>query len=242
MEKTPFRLFVVADELLENRRQTFIDAFEILKKDYEVVEGLTLSYHFEFRSFKDVEWEDYWGDGESFGIKRSWIEEQNKKIKKLYGEEYASVVYLVDLPNWKVRNIGGWNLGRFYSGMSVQLIKGYINTRSAHMVLSMEVAHCLNEQVYMLIGKKLKDILGLKDWDFQVVHGEHKDYQKYYYENAFKKIASVLLRTFQVREVRFVNQLQTIRINLLQKVVGLMRHFIMLRRKVESPVYDNEVE
>ena len=82
MNKTTFRLLIVADQMLENRKQTFIDTLEMLKKDYEVVEGLTLSYYFTFRSFEDVPWEDYWGDGKSLGIDRGWIGKQNKKIKK----------------------------------------------------------------------------------------------------------------------------------------------------------------
>ena len=244
MNKTTFRLLVVADQTLEHRKQVFLDAFEMLKKDYEVVEGLTLSYYFSFRSFEDVPWEDYWGDGKSLGIKLSWITKQNKKIKKQYGEEFHSVVYLVDKPNWKAVGIGGWNLGRFFSGMSVQLTKGYFTTDSAHKVTSMEVAHCLNEQVYEELGVRLKDVLKVKNWDYEVVHGEHPDYQKYYYKNAFVKIGDVLLRTFQKREIRFTKQLEG-KIMLLEKVLGLLRWIRRLKIQLSSkasPVYDSEIE
>ena len=154
------------------------------------------------------------------------------------------MVYIVDLPNWKAIGIGGWNLGMFFSGMSVQLTKGYITVDSMHKVLSMELAHCLNEQVYEELGVKLKDVLKVKNWDYEVIHGEHPDYQKYYYKNAFEKIADVLLRTFQKREARFTRQLEG-KVMLLTKVLGLLRWIRRLKiqlRSKSSPIYDEEIE
>lgn len=241
MEITRFRLYIVADEKLRNRIETFDQAFELLRKDYEVVEGLTLYRYLEWQSFENVGWEDYWGDGESFGLDRAWIALQNKRIRKQSGEEFASVVYLVDPSNWKAQGIGGWNLGRFFSGMSAQIAKGYNTVRSTHLVLSMEVAHALNEQVYRELGIRLKDVFGVKDWDYEIVHGEHPDYTAFQYQPVFKRIADLLLRTFQKREARFAQQLKT-KLSLLTRLVDLYRQLIVLMRKVESPVLDDEVE
>ena len=241
MNKTTFRIYVVVDEMIEHRKQVFIDAFELLKKDYEVVEGLTLSYHFTFRSFENVPWEDYWGDGESFGLNRGWIAEQNKKIKNQNGEEFHSVVYLVDQPNWKVQGIGGWNLSRFYSGMAVQLMKGYIDTRSAHLVLSMEVAHGLQELVFAETGVKLTKFFNVNSYSNGVVHGEENGFKMYDYQPVLKAMSSLLLETFQKREARFLNQLK-VKLNLYQKLLRLYRYLQTLMSKVESPVYDKDLE
>ena len=241
MNKITFRILVVADELLDNRKQTFVDALEMLKEDYEVVEGLTLSYRFTFRRFENVPWEDYWGDGKSLGINRGWIGEQNKKIKKLYGEEFHSVVYIVDPENWKPVGFSGWNLGRYFSGMAVQLMKGYIDTRSNHLVLSMEVCHGLQELVYMETGVRLTKFFNVNSYSTGVVHGEESGFKMYEYRPFFKEMSALLLRTFQKREARFRGEL-SFKVGLLQKIVSLLRHIITLRRKIESPVYDNEIE
>ena len=172
MERTQFRLLIVADEKLEHRIDTFNQAIELLRQDYEVVDGLTLSYKIEYRSYVDVPWEDYWGDGKSFGLNLGWIAKENARIKRVHGLEFASVVYVVSQENWKAPGFGGWNIGRFYSGMSVQIIKQYNTVRSIYLVLSMEVMHCLNEQIYRETGVKLKDFFNVRNYDYGIVHGE----------------------------------------------------------------------
>ena len=71
MNKTTFRIYVVADEKMQGRLKEFEAAFDILIKDYEVVYGLTVSYDLTFESFENVPWEDYWKDGKSFGVKKT---------------------------------------------------------------------------------------------------------------------------------------------------------------------------
>lgn len=172
MTGTHLRLFIAADVKLMPRINTLKQALELLKQDYEVVDGLTLSYELIFRSFEGVPWEDYWKDGKSFGLSIEWIGKEHAKIKTQYGKRFASVVYVVAPENWKPDHIGGWNLGRFFSGMSAQIIKGYMTVRSTHLVLSMELAHALNEQVYRETGVKLKDFFNVKSYDYGIIHGE----------------------------------------------------------------------
>lgn len=257
MENTYIRLLIVADKSVEPRKAVFMQALELLKQDYETVDGLTLAFQVEYISFENVPWEDYWGDGKSFGLNRGWIGKEHARIKKQYGFEFTSVIYLVDIANWKAPGFGGWNLGRFFSGMSAQICKAYITERSTYLVFSMEWAHALNEQVYRELGVKLKDVLNVKNWDYEVVHGQHPDYVTFQYRPVFAKIADYLLRTFQKVEARFTGQLQT-KVALLTKILDLYRQVIILlgkmeaplltrwlpfrSRKIEMPIYDEEIE
>jgi len=174
-------------------------------------------------------------------LDRGWIGIQNKRIKQLYGEEFHSVVYLVDPANWKPDPIGGWNLSRFYSGMSVQIVKGYFNVKPTYQVTSMELAHCWNEQIYRELGIRLKDFLGVENYDYGVIHGEHSDYTVFEYRPVLEKIADLMLRTFKKREARFEKNVKT-KISILTRLVDLYRQVMILIRKKESPVYDSEVE
>jgi len=241
MKDTHLRLLVVADESLREREDTFVRALELLRQDYEVVDGLTLSFEFEYTSFDDVPWEDYWGDGKSFGLNIGWIKKKHKALKNKYGEEFASVMYLVSPENWKAPSIGGWNLGQFFSGMSAQICKGYMTERSSYLVFSMELAHALNEQVYREIGVRLRDVLKVDNWDYEVIHGEGSDYKVFEYRPVFMKIADELLRTFKRKEARFTGQLKS-KVALLIKLVDLYRQVMILFTKVKSPVYDEELE
>lgn len=251
MNNTHLRLYIVADEKLEPRIDTLKQALDILRQDYEVVEGLTLSYELVFRSFDNVPWEDYWGDGKSFGLSIEWVGKEHAKVKSKYGEKFASVIYVVAPENWKPEHIGGWNLGRFFSGMSAQICKGYMTVLSMHLVLSMELAHALNEQVYRELGLRLKDSFPEVDnWDYDIIHGEHKDFVMFQYKSVFQKIADILLRTFKKKEARFMGELKA-KVVLLARIVDLYRQVIIMLGKIESPfnfghrempIYDEEIQ
>ena len=236
---TTFRLRLIVDEKTRDRIHILLDALELAKKDYEVVDGLTLAWDIEYRNFENLEWEIYYGN--SIGISREYIARENKIVKTLFGEKYASVAYVVDMENWKAPGIGGWNLGRFYSGMSAQIMEVYRTTYSTNQVITMELAHCLNEQVYKELGIKLKDELGVSDWDFQVIHGKHPDYNSFNYQPVFRKIADVLLRTFQKREQRFLNELK-VKVNLLTKILGLYRTLFILLKSKPIAIHEEELK
>ena len=235
---TTFRLHIIADKKVEERVQVLLDALELTKKDYEVVEGLTLSWDIEYVNFDNLVWETYFGT--SKGIDRGYISKENRRVKRQHGERFASVIYAVDPVNWGAPGIGGWNLGRFYSGMSAQIVRVYANLSPNTQVLQMEIAHCLNEQVYQELGIKLKDELGVGDWDFKVVHGLHPDYEAFKYQPVFRKIADLLLRTFQKREAKFLSELK-VKISLLTKVVSLVRTLIILLRAKPSVIHEDEL-
>ena len=102
----------------------------------------------------------------------------------------------------------------------------------------MEVAHFLDDIVYLETGKSLDKYLGM-DFDYDVIHGEHPNYKMYEYRPIFRKIGHFLLETFEKRNKRFeVQKVQEKVISILQKLIMLYRQLI--RKSQPKPIKDVE--
>ena len=237
---TKIRLLIKADSNLRGRKDDIDFVFRKLKEDYEVVEGLTISWSIDFeQDYSNAKWvaynpKRYPG---SLGLEWPIIVGTAKKVRKLSGESIDSILHFVSITNWKAPGIGGWQVGIF-SGYGNQIVKMYNGLDSLYMVVAMEVAHLLDNIVYLELGVSLDKYLGM-DYDYDVIHGKHPDYNMYEYRPIFRKIGHFLIKTFEKRNKRF--ELQTVQqkvINILQRLIILYRNLI--KQSKPKPIKDIE--
>ena len=103
---------------------------EVLRKiaeDYEIAtdEELTVEFFKNYVPLDALRWEDYSGHGD-LGVEFAFINKDTKAISLYDLVKYDSVCYLIDEKNWKSTTTWGWNLGEFFNGYQVQLIRGDI--------------------------------------------------------------------------------------------------------------------
>ena len=236
-----FKLYLLVDSQSQARIQTLHTALELLALDYKVVQDLNLEWKIEYMPFAGIPWTSYLPD--AMGIDPKFLEEKAQKVKKEFGEEWHSICFVVDPANWKADGVGGWNLGRFFSGMSVQIAKFYLNFSDNRKVIAMETAHCWDEQIYKELGIRLNTFLR-KDWDEDIVHRKGPDGRYLFeYREDYMTIGHLMIETIKRRTARGQTEQNNMKqlISLLERVVTLYRQLILLRSMKNEPILEKEI-
>ena len=167
------RILLLTDKFLSGREEHIEDVLVRIRKDYSDVTKVTWLYQPE--PFGGVEWVNY--TKRALGIDYATIEELTKQVRKDSGDIFDHVILLIHPVNWKdgFFRIGGWNLGRFYNGYSVQIVKATERDDWLYKILAMELIHSIDEFAYKELGINFDNLMGM-DFDFDIIHGEHKDW------------------------------------------------------------------
>lgn len=173
------------------------------------------------------------------GRKVDWVERKQKfyasdeyvftytkQIEAEHGTNVDAVLFFIDNRNWKQgrARLNGFKLGRVFNGFYVaftRLRRGYKDT-AEH-----EVLHFIDEYVKVNTGRKLEDILQVKDFDTNVVHGLEYWQKGYYYDQVWQAIAphiseAVHNRRNQTGAQKLGNLL--LQIKLLMQVLNLLKY------------------
>lgn len=229
---TSFRLYLYVEERESSHKNNLIDALKILKSDFEVVQGLSLEWSIEYLTKAEAIWEKNQYTGQL--IRHQDMNKLALGVKKLSGEKYHSIVLFLRDENWVPKQWGGINVGSFFQGMSFQLCRWYNTSQFLWEVLTEEVTHCLDEQIYRETGKKVEDYLMIQgDADDVIVHGEGIGWVRKKYRPYYEKIAPLLLQTFQKRNERWEKELK-MKVSLLKTIKGLYERIIFLKREIEK--------
>ena len=224
-------MLVVLDEPCFNYQSTIGKALETLREDYRIPTSgeldLVWRMGIESTDFSDLkdEWELY--NGQDYGPPRWFISTMAKKYKEKYNYTIDCVAFVIDEKNWKSPTTAGWNLGAFYSGYQIQIIKGNDYERGLYLRFSMELAHALDDFIFDALGINLDTKLGL-DFDEDIIHGHKPPYKVFEYRPIIGEIKGLLIETFKKREAA----------SLLFTLVGLYRKLILLFTKKNEPIYE----
>ncbi len=234
------RFIIKADSNLRGREDDINTTFDRLKKDYQVVEGLSITWKIDFdQDYLNAKWVAYNPKRYPGSLGLDWpiITGTAKKVRNLRGESIDSILHFVSIANWKAPGIGGWQVGIF-SGYGNQIVKMYNGLDSLYKVVAMEVAHLLDDMVYLETGKSLDKYLGL-DYDYDVIHGISPKYEMYEYRPIFRKIGHFLVQAFTKRNKRFeVQKVQEKVIGIYQRLIILIRQLI--KKSKPKPIKDLE--
>lgn len=167
----------------------------------------------------NLPWKRYWG--ENWGVDISWIKTRTQKIREKYGDQFDTIVFIIDFDNWTRQGnitINGWNLGTFYpdqNGYQIQLIKaGRHSQRALYLTLLMELFHAHDDFYRRATGKSLEQYFGVTNFDDNIVHGmagqgevlSQEDsvrmfgegYDRWNYRPAFKAMTGILINLFRI--------------------------------------------
>lgn len=222
-------MLVILDKPCEAYKQTIEKSLQTLRQDYLIPTDnqLDLVWQYETAYFEDLtdDWEYYLP--RDLGLSRAWISMKAKELKEKYQYTIDCVAFVIDQTNWKSPTTAGWNLGSFYSGYQIQLIKGTPDERGLYLRFSMELAHALDDFIFDALGVNLDQKMGL-DVDEDIIHGrKNPPYIVFEYRPFIGEIKGLLLQTFKRRES----------VTLLQTLLGLYRKLILLLTKKNEPIY-----
>lgn len=162
------KILLLLDNKIEEKQvnEVIAELVELYEKNCDV----TLTFLKERRDFSDVPKE--WYDSDSEGIKKSYIEEETKKLYGKYQEAIDSVVFFVHKDHWNLTGVWGWNLSKVFNGYSVQQCR-FDNRNLVNSIgtLYHELHHDHDTFIYTYTGKRVEDVVKVVDWDDDVTHG-----------------------------------------------------------------------
>lgn len=140
----------------------------------------------------------------SLGLDFYIISKEAKRIRKKYGDKYDLITIFIDKNDWKMGDglVAGWNMGEFFSRYQIQQVM--VSTeRSVYLILSQELMHSWDQFSWLELKVDIAQLLGVRDFDRDIVH----KYQ-YEYNGIYGKLALVINRTFEIRKLRYENELK----------------------------------
>ena len=106
----------------------------------------------------------------------------------------------------------GWNLGEFFNGVQVQLIR-VSSVRSTYLILAMELMHTFDQFIRLETGQDIARLLAVSNFDEDIVHKYAFDYIPWY-----TRISELLNKTFLIRRTRHqLGESQVLRVRFLQQ-------------------------
>lgn len=183
------------------------EATAALERLYGRTAGIDMHTTIEERHFDKLPFEEYWGGNR--GVKKSFLRVLAKHIGLMYGPRaFDHVVLLVHDENWtpKEDGIWGWNTAGADNGMEIQQVRfDPHNPANTLGTLYHENMHAHDQFVYRLIGERIERTVGVRDWDRDVVHGEHERFAYIRHKentDALMQIGPALRRAHDKRELR----------------------------------------
>lgn len=203
---------------------------------YQDNAGVELVFFEERRDLSNLP-KEYYSTGNE-GIKRSYIQSATSEIYKRYAKELHQVVFLVHRDNWNLEGVWGWNLSKVYNGYGVQQCRfDSVNIANAIGTLYHELMHDHDSFIYTYTGKRIAPLVGIKDWDDDVVHGgrysgvisEWKYIRYNENQKALKAIGQSLREALEEKlKLHFKDT-----ITMLETIIRLQKIVLVLKRQVE---------
>jgi len=196
--KAQIKLLVVVDESVKYLEQVE-EALELQRQDYLTgTDGeVDVVWDIKRQDLSNLPWQIYWAD--NWGVDTTWVTDNTKDLG-----DYDSVAFVIDWDNWTKegnQSIWGWNLGRFYNGYQVQLIRfADNNIKSVYYTFLMELFHALDDFYYKDTGKRLEELFNVTDFDEDIVHARHDDYEVFKYIPAVRQMKDILIELFKIKE------------------------------------------
>lgn len=190
------KLLIIKDTVIDYQSQ-IEEALNLQRQDYLAgTDGeLDVSWEIIEQDLSNIEWVEYgYGKG-NYGVNRAWLfSDTSFKTQDVY-----SIAYVVDNSNWtkKGNPIYGWAAG-FFNGYQVQLIRGYQNNVDAlYRSFLMELIHSFNEYAKARLGVNFNTLFDVPNWDEDVIHARHEDWDLFEYVPVIRKIKDILLQLFK---------------------------------------------
>ena len=204
--KAKINLLAIVDTKIDFLDQVK-EALEMQRQDY--LKGTDGDVDIETTIIREdlsgLSWVEYWGN--NYGVNINWIREHTGPIKEKYGEEIHSIAYVIDWNNWTKKgnqNIWGWNLGKFYpdeDGYQIQLVRaGRNSVQAMYYTFLMELFHAMDDFWYRATRLRLEEIFNVTDFDEDVVHARHPDYEVFKYIPAIRQMKDALIELFRIKQ------------------------------------------
>ena len=198
--KAQVKLLIIVDTAIDYLSQ-IEKSLEMQRKDYLVgTEGdVDIVWDIKRQDLSGLNWIEYGYGKNNYGVSPAWISQDTSEIKG----EYYSVAYVIKDTNWTKKGnlyISGWSVG-FYNGYHIQLVKGYKNNIEAnYQTFLMELIHGFNEYSVSRLGVNFNTLFNVRNWDEDVIHAEHPDYELFEYISVIEKIKPILIELFKINE------------------------------------------
>lgn len=237
--KNQIRVKILVDLTSSDNRKVIEAAFKRCAQDY-LTTNLEMIGEFEYKDFKDIKFVPYnyaLIKKEVLGVDFGTIRSTTRQLRAKDGDLYDAVCLVIDESNWKMgeQEVWGWNLGEFFDGYQVQLIRDNPNEEYLYKTFAMELHHSLNDFVWKELGIDLSKFLGVNDYDEDVTHGRDPKWKAYEYRPSILKMEELLIRTFDKRNKRLLVQLY-------QTVIVLLRTLILKLQAKPSPILKDEIK
>lgn len=213
------------------------NAIASLTADY-TASGVDFSSEYEEIDIPDIRFVKYnpRSYSNSLGLDFLIISRIAKDVKKRHGNKYDLITIFISKEDWQMgdERVLGWNMGEFFSGYQIQQV-GVFEQRLTYLVLAQEIMHSFDQFIKLELGINIAKLLGVKDFDEDIVH-----YYQFEYKEWYKKLALLLNRTFEIRKVRYkLNQKQFSLIEILKMLIQeLKMQIINAKRSVIKVVVD----
>jgi len=133
-------------------------------------------------------------------------------------------------PNKKIL---GRMFNRFFSTYLIsytKLRRGYEDT-AIH-----ELMHKADNWTYVYLGKKLEDIVGVKDWDDCVVHAEDRRFTEYEYEEIWKVVRPHVLEALAYKKHKALLGYMQLLLVRLREMIRNLQDMIIEMEDTDHPV------
>lgn len=188
------------DEKAREKESVIWEAWKKFMEDYRDIAGLSFERYVHFRDLSNLEWVEYNPElyKGAYGVDFAFINTETKKIYDELGPKYDCVMFVIDEANWKTPNSAwGWNLGLFYNGHQVQLIRAS-TVDFTYMGFAMEVLHAMDNFARTELGVNVETIFGVRNFDEDIVHAKAYNYRPY-----IAQVGGLLLEAFLKRNQRY---------------------------------------
>lgn len=214
-----------------------------LNEMYLTNAGITLEWAEEVMDYSEYPVEEYAGHPGCFGIQKTWLKAKCADVYTRWREEVDQVVFLINSTNWRLDGVWGWNISKVYSGYGVQQVRfadnsshtAERNINNSIGTLYHELMHDHDMCVYTYLGLNVEPLVGVSDWDHEVVHGNSEQWTYIRYKEnleALRKIGFLLRDAITKRRALFIKHtdLQRQVIQLLEQKAMLLRQLIAQQR------------
>lgn len=235
------RVFVFKDKIIprEKAEKAFEEVFELYRKNAGIYPTLKM----EDVDFSDLPVEFY--EKNFLGIDKSYISRMTGQLKKRYGNGIDLVVFLVHQDNWKAiadSGVWGWNISKAFHGYEVEECRFDAKNNANNVgTLYHEIMHSHDSFIYRYLSVWIHKIIGVKNWDYSVVHGKENGYKFIRYkenQDALKSIGIYLKEAFRRRLLLYQKEIAVYKklIKLLTSLAELLRRKIVLLKKKDEPL------
>lgn len=189
--------------------------------------------------FENLPFSIYYGDAK--GINRLYLEKTTAQIYKDWKEGVDFLVYMPHERNWHAEGMWGWNISTAFSGYEVEQVRWDADNRANTVgTLYHELFHALDSFTYRYTAVDISKIVGVTDWDDDVVHGEGDDWEYIRHkenQEALKAISTYFVNACRKRKAIFEKRVTIMKaiINKLEQVLEYQRRLLIQSTKEDRP-------